>query len=155
MYYDTRNKTFGHAPAGIARELSASFGAATLQVGPYRYYEPAPEPAYDAATQRIEPSDVITQRAGKPWLRGWTVIDRPPEEIAAEQQERMRQQERARGADLLAQVQGHPLYVGLKNATLQEIIDDVDAQFGGLSDEQRDRLKLVFIVCQAVVKERA
>ncbi len=33
MYYDTRNNTFGHTPAGIARELNASFGAATLQVG--------------------------------------------------------------------------------------------------------------------------
>lgn len=152
MYYDTRNKTFGHTPAGIARELNASFGAATLQVGPYRYYEQAPEPAYDAATQRIEPSDSITQRAGKPWLRGWNVIARTTEEIAAEQ---AKQAEREQAATIMDQARDHPLFAALQNADWPDIDGYINSTFPTLNNAQRDVLKLLTVVAQAVLKGRA
>lgn len=91
MYYHTTNQTFGHGYLEVARELNAVFAPDTLEVGPYRRYEQAPQPAFDPGTQRIEPSNTITERTGQPWLRAWDVIALTPAEIEAAQKARVPQ----------------------------------------------------------------
>ena len=89
MYYNTQTQTFGRTHAEVAKITNSSFAVGTLEVGPYRLYEQAPEPEYDAATHRVEPSNTITERTGAPWLRGWDVIALTPAEIEAAQKARV------------------------------------------------------------------
>jgi len=105
MYYNTQTHTFGHSHTEVAQTTNSSFAAGTLEVGPYRLYEYAPDPEYDAATHRIEASDTIAQRTGQPWLRAWDVIALTPAEIEAAQRARVPQsvtRRQARQALLLA-----------------------------------------------------
>lgn len=105
MYYNTQTHTFGHSHAEVAQTTNSSFAVGTLEVGPYRLYEHAPEPEHDAATHRIEASDTIAQRTGQPWLRAWDVIALTPAEIEAAQRARVPQsvtRRQARQALLLA-----------------------------------------------------
>lgn len=105
MYYNTQTHTFGHSHTEVARETNSSFAVGELVVGDYRLYEHMPEPEYDAATHRIEPSNTITERTGQPWLRAWDVIALTPEEIEAAQKARVPQsitRRQARQALLLA-----------------------------------------------------
>lgn len=83
-YYNTQTQTFGHSHDDVARATNASFAPGTLQVGDYRLYEMAAEPAYNPDTQRIEPAATPTERAGQAWLRGWLVIDLSANEVAAQ-----------------------------------------------------------------------
>ena len=82
-YYNTQAQTFGHSHDDVARATNASFAPGTLQVGDYRLYEMAAEPAYNPDTQRIEPAATPTERAGQAWLRGWQVVALTPAEITA------------------------------------------------------------------------
>jgi len=105
MYYNTETQTFGHSHSEVARETNSSFAVGELVVGDYRLYEHMPEPEYDAATHRIEPSNTVTQRTGQPWLRAWDVIALTPAEIEAAQKARVPQsvtRRQARQALLLA-----------------------------------------------------
>ena len=83
-YYNTQTQTFGHSHDDVARATNASFAPGTLQVGDYRLYEMAPEPAYNPDTQRIELTSTPVQRVGQPWLREWLVIDLSANEVAAQ-----------------------------------------------------------------------
>ena len=83
-YYNTQTQTFGHSHDDVARATNASFAPGTLQVGDYRLYEMAAEPAYNPETQRIELTSTPVQRVGQPWLRGWVVIDLSANEVAAQ-----------------------------------------------------------------------
>ena len=85
MYHNTQTHTFGHSHTEVAQTTNSSFAVGTLEVGPYRLYEHAPEPEHDAATHRIELASTVTQRTGQPWLRGWDVIALTPVEIEAAQ----------------------------------------------------------------------
>lgn len=105
MYYNTQTHTFGHSHTEVARETNSSFAVGELVVGDYRLYEYAPEPEYDAATHRIEPSNTVTKRTGQPWLRAWDVIALTPAEIEAAHRARVPQsvtRRQARQALLLA-----------------------------------------------------
>jgi hypothetical protein len=155
MYHHTTNQTFGHGYLEVARELNAVFAPDTLEVGPYRRYEQAPQPAFDPGTQRIEPSNTITERTGAPWLRGWNIVARTAEDIAAEQAAHTKQAERESGSDLLAQARTHPLFVALQSATWPQIDGYIDNKFPTLNADQRNVLKLLTVVAQAVLKERA
>lgn len=83
-YYNTQTQTFGHSHDDVARTTNASFAPGTLQVGDYRLYEMAAEPAYNPDTQRIELTSTPVQRVGQPWLREWLVIDLSAKEVAAQ-----------------------------------------------------------------------
>ena len=50
-YYNTQTQTFGHSHDDVARATNANFAPGTLQVGDYRLYEMAPEPAYNPPTR--------------------------------------------------------------------------------------------------------
>lgn len=105
MYYNTQTHTFGHTHTEVAQTTNSSFAVGTLEVGPYRLYEHAPEPEHDAATHRIELASTVTQRTGQPWLRAWDVIALTPVEIEAAQKARVPQtvtRRQARQALLLA-----------------------------------------------------
>ena len=105
MYYNTQTHTFGHTHTEVAQTTNSSFAVGTLEVGPYRLYEHAPEPEHDAATHRIELASTVTQRTGQPWLRAWDVIALTPVEIEAVQKARVPQtvtRRQARQALLLA-----------------------------------------------------
>ena len=105
MYYNTQTHTFGHSHTEVAQTTNSSFAVGTLEVGPYRLYEHAPEPEHDAATHRIELASTVTQRTGQPWLRAWDVIALTPVEIEAAQKARVPQtvtRRQARQALLLA-----------------------------------------------------
>jgi len=105
MYYNTQTHTFGHSHTEVAQTTNSSFAVGTLEVGPYRLYEHAPEPEHDAATHRIELASTVTQRTGQPWLRAWDVIALTPAEIEAAQKARVPQtvtRRQARHALLLA-----------------------------------------------------
>ena len=105
MYYNTQTHTFGHTHTKVAQTTNSSFAVGTLEVGPYRLYEHAPEPEHDAATHRIELASTVTQRTGQPWLRAWDVIALTPVEIEAVQKARVPQtvtRRQARQALLLA-----------------------------------------------------
>jgi len=83
-YYNTQTQIFGHSHDDVARATNASFAPGTLQVGDYRLYEMAAEPAYNPDTQRIELTSTPVQRVGQPWLREWLVIDLSAKEVAAQ-----------------------------------------------------------------------
>ena len=105
MYYNTQTHTFGHTHTEVAQTTNSSFAFGTIEVGPYRLYEHAPEPEHDAATHRIELASTATQRTGQPWLRAWDVIALTPVEIEAAQKARVPQtvtRRQARQALLLA-----------------------------------------------------
>lgn len=82
-YYNTQTQTFGHSHDDVARATNASFAPGTLQVGDYRLYEMAAEPAYNPDTQRIELTSTPVQRVGQPWLRGWVVVALTAAEMTA------------------------------------------------------------------------
>jgi len=83
-YYNTQTQIFGHSHDDVARATNTSFAPGTLQVGDYRLYEMAAEPAYNPDTQRIEPAATPTERAGQAWLREWLVIDLSANEVAVQ-----------------------------------------------------------------------
>ena len=83
MYYNTQTHTFGHSHNEVARETNSSFAVGELVVGDYRFYEMAPEPAYNPDTQRIELTSTPVQRVGQPWLRGWVVVALTAAEMTA------------------------------------------------------------------------
>ena len=105
MYHNTQTHTFGHSHTEVAQTTNSSFAIGTLEVGPFRLYEHAPEPEHDAATHRIELASTATQRTGQPWLRAWDVIALTSAEIEVAQKARVPQtvtRRQARQALLLA-----------------------------------------------------
>lgn len=65
MYYNTQTHTFGHTHTEVAQTTNSSFAVGTLEVGPFRLYEHAPEPEHDAATHCIELASTVTRRQAR------------------------------------------------------------------------------------------